>query len=424
MLRRSVKVQLILFVILTLVGVSYVGAEYVGLANGIGKSPCTVSADFADSGGIFSNAEVTYRGVTVGRVGTIHLTASGVRVDLNLSDCSDPRIPANSSATVADRSVIGEQYVNLTPAKAGGPYFSGGQVIPQSRTRIPVSTIELLRNFDALITSVDIPALQTAVSELGKAFSNRGQDLGSLLDSTGELVSAAQQNLPQTIDLINSAATVLQTQLDEAGPLRSFSHNLNLLSAQLKASDGDIRTLLDNGPGELSVISAFVTDNRTDLGVTLSNLVTVGDILVRRLDGTEEILELYPALAAGGPGILNTDPGVGRLGLVVNYPDQPADCGDPSKGSQGYEGTQRRQPNDTSPQAPNVSARCTAPRSSGVNVRGSANIPGGDPISTSASGTAYPRVQTSNTVLVGNVDTRARLMGDRSWLAILTTALS
>jgi phospholipid/cholesterol/gamma-HCH transport system substrate-binding protein len=84
MLRRSVKVQLILFVVLTLVGVSYVSAEYVGLFRGIGSNACTVSAEFPDSGGIFTNAEVTYRGVTVGRVGTLHLTKDGVIVDLKI----------------------------------------------------------------------------------------------------------------------------------------------------------------------------------------------------------------------------------------------------------------------------------------------------------------------------------------------------
>ena len=99
MLRRSVKVQLILFVILTLVGVSYVSAEYVGLFKGFGKDGCTISAEFPDSGGIFTNAEVTYRGVTVGRVGRLRLIDKGVKVDLNIDDCSGPKIPVSTSAT-------------------------------------------------------------------------------------------------------------------------------------------------------------------------------------------------------------------------------------------------------------------------------------------------------------------------------------
>ena len=46
---------------------------------------------------------------------------------------------------------------------------------------------------------------------------------------------------------------------------------------------------------------SFIKNNRTDLGVVIANLATTGQLLVRHLDGLEEVLELYPALAAGGP---------------------------------------------------------------------------------------------------------------------------
>jgi phospholipid/cholesterol/gamma-HCH transport system substrate-binding protein len=423
MLRISVRIQLALFVLITLAGVSYVSAKYVGLFHGVfGDNSCTVRADFPDSGGIFTNAEVTYRGVTIGKVGQIHLTDTGVRVDLNIDDCKNPRIPANTAAAVSDRSVIGEQYVNLIPADDNAPYLAGGSVIAQGRTTIPIAAQTLLRNLDLLANSVDIPALQTTVSELGRAFSNRGQALGQLLDSTNDLLGAAQANLPQTLALIRSSSTVLGTQLDEQGPLKSFAHSLNLLAQQLTASDPDIRNLLDNGPADLAVVRGFVQDNRTDLGVTLANLADVGQLLVRHLDGLEQILELYPALAAGGRTSLGAD-GVGALGVIVNYNDPP-DCGDPSKGQQGYQGTDRRPPGDLSPKAPNVGAHCTAPASSGVNVRGSANVPGGDPISESGGGVAYPRVTTASTVRVGNTSGKAALLGDRSWIGVLTTALN
>jgi phospholipid/cholesterol/gamma-HCH transport system substrate-binding protein len=74
-----------------------------------------------------------------------------------------------------------------------------------------------------------------------------------------------------------------------------------------------------------------------------------------------------------------------------------------------------------------VAAHCTAPPSTGTNVRGSANVPGGDPISTSGGGVAYPRVRTTATsdpIQIGTGLDGAGLVGDRSWLAILTTALS
>jgi len=423
MMTRSTKVRLILFVIVTLVGVSYVSAEYIGLTKGlIGAKGCTVSAEFPDSGGIFTNAEVTYRGVTVGKVGKLHLIDNGVRVDLHLDKCSHPKVPASAVAQVSDRSVVGEQYVNLIPPNGDGPYLSQGQVLPMRRNKLPVATQVLLANLDDLVNSVDLDKLQTTVSELGLAFNGRGIALGSLLDSSNDLLTAAEQNLPQTLALIRASSGVLQTQLDEGPAFASFNHSLNLLSAQFKASDTDIRSLLDNGPSDLSVVRSFIQNNKTDLGILFANLASTGQLLVRHLDGLEQILELYPALVAGGYTTAQNN--LGRLGFVIDpNPNNPPDCGDVQKGQEGYGGTRFRPPSDTSPQAPNTAARCTAPVSSGTNVRGSANIPGGDPISTAGGGKAYPRVTTANTVRVGDVGNSGAILGDRSWIAILTDGL-
>lgn len=424
MLRRATKIQLVLFLIITLLGVSYVGVNYVGLFRGfLSGGQCTVYADFPDSGGIFSNAEVTYRGVTIGRVGALKLLKNGVQVQLDIDDCHSAKVPVDTAAAVSDRSVIGEQYVNLIPPNGKPPYLKGGEVIPMKRTSIPISAETLLINMDSLVRSVNLKNLRITVDELGNAFANRGQDLGSLLDSQRDLLDAAEQNLPATIALIEQSGTVLQTQLDEQDPIASWAHSLNLLSAQLKKSDPDIRRLLDNGPSSLGVVRTFVENNRTDLGVTLANLATVGTLIVRHLDGLEEVLELYPALAAGGQSVVRKN-GTAALGLVLET--APRDCGDPKKGSEGYQGTVLRSPSDLSPAAPNVAAHCSAPESSGVNVRGAQNVPGGDPLSASGGDVAYPRGITHNTEKTPTLSTRldrAGILGGKAWVADLTSAL-
>jgi phospholipid/cholesterol/gamma-HCH transport system substrate-binding protein len=421
MLRRATKVQLILFVVITLVGVSYVSAEYVGLAKNLfGGSPCTVHADFPDSGGIFSNAEVTYRGVTVGRVGALHLVPNGVRVDLKIDDCTGTKIPASAAARVADRSVVGEQYVDLLPPNDDPPYLKGGAVIPMSRNTVPTATQTLLVNLDRLFSSVNTSQLRTTILELGTAFNGQGSDLAALLDATNDLVNASRANLPSTIALIDQSASVLQTQLDEGPAFTSFVGNLDLLSQQLKASDGDIRHLLDTTPSDLSVLKDFIEGNRTDLAVVFANLVDIGELLVRHRDGLEQVLELYPAMAAGGPTVLHDHRGA--LGNVMQTTQDPPDCGDPFKGRQGYEGTTRRDPDVVTPIAPNVAARCTAPISTGINVRGSAHVPGGDPVFVPGSVPAYPRVDTQN-LYVDTTLQNAYVLGPRSWEPILTAAL-
>jgi phospholipid/cholesterol/gamma-HCH transport system substrate-binding protein len=363
--------------------------------------------------------------VTVGKVGQLHLIKKGVRVDLQLNDCGSPKIPASTGAVIANRSVVGEQYVDLVPPNGKGPSIRAGAMIPMSRNKVPIATQTLLVNLDRLVKSVNLDNLRTTVTELGNAVQGRGGDLGRLLDATNALLATANEprNLDATIKLIDDSSTVLQTQLDSRDPLRSWTHSLNLLSAQLKKSDPDIRRLLTTGPSDLATVRDFISNNRTDFGATLANLSTVGNLIVRHLGGLNQVLELYPALAAGGPTALHDNEGA--LGLILQTTPDPQDCGDPLKDQEGYNGTARRSPNDLSPQAPNVSVRCTASASgaNAKNVRGSANIPGGDPISNSGGGRAYPRVVTKNTVAVGPSLGKSTALGDGSWLALLTDAL-
>jgi phospholipid/cholesterol/gamma-HCH transport system substrate-binding protein len=432
MLRRTTKIQLALFVIITLLGVSYVSAQYVGLAKYVvGDNGCKISADFTDSGGIFSNAEVTYRGVTVGKVGALHLNKTGDHIDLHLDNCSSPKIPASTGAIIANRSVVGEQYVDLVPpagTKSGqGPYIQANSNIPVSRTSLPTPTQTLLADIDKFVNSVHLDTLRTTVSELGKAVGGKGSDLGNLLDATNELLAAANDpaNLSATISLINDSASVLQTQIDEKEPLQSWTHSLNLLSQQLKASDGDIRHLLDKAPSDLDVVTKFVQNNGTDIGVTLANLITTGNLLVAHLPGVEEVLELYPALAAGGPTAFHNNQGALGLVLQKSITPDPQDCGDIKKSREGYNGSRRfpTGPGALAPAPANVAAQCTVPASTGRDVRGSRNVPGGDPVSITGGGYAYPRVVTDNTVRVGASLTKSSPLSDGSWLGLVTDSL-
>ena len=68
MITRRTRVQLVVFVLITLVGVSSVGARYARLDPMFVDTAYTVVAHFEDSGGIFAGAEVSYRGVRVGLI--------------------------------------------------------------------------------------------------------------------------------------------------------------------------------------------------------------------------------------------------------------------------------------------------------------------------------------------------------------------
>ncbi|MGW2930685.1 MCE family protein [Streptomyces sp. NPDC001156] len=419
MITRTIKAQLLAFATVTAVGVSYVGAEYTGLADDLLGRGYTVTADFAESGGIFPGAEVTYRGVPVGRVGDLRLNGSGVSVPLEIEDGA-PRIPADTLAVVADRSAVGEQYVDLQPRRSDGPYLMDGSPIPRSRTRVPLPVTDLVLSLDRLVNSVGKDDLRTTVDELGKAFSGTGPRLSRLVDSGNELVESATDSLPQTVSLIEDSRKVLKTQADEGSAIKSFSRDLAALTDRLKSSDGDLRRLIGNTAPAAQQVDSLLKSTRLDLPVLLANLISGGQVTVARLPGVEQALVTFPVVVAGSYTVVPGD-GTTHFGLVVNVDDPPA-C------TQGY-GTRRRDPADTSTRPANTGARCTAPRGSKTSVRGAQNAPGASSGSGSANQSAYvtpydPETGTATgpdgtPVEIGSTGGEQTVFGKESWQWLL-----
>jgi phospholipid/cholesterol/gamma-HCH transport system substrate-binding protein len=370
MIARTVKIQLSVFAGLAAIALMITGINYVGIDKMFWNKPYTVKAHFSASGGIFSNAEVTYRGVTVGRVGTLHLAKQGVIVDLKID--KGEQIPAQTHAQVEELSAVGEQYVDLRPNVDANtkPFLHNGSEIQLKDTSVPVDENTVLVDLNALFTSVPRDALSTTVDELGKAFNGAAQPLQNLITRGNEVVRAFQGNLAQTISLIEDAKSVLKTQIDVSGAFQSFAHDIADVSGTLRTSDADFRRLLDNGVLSATELNTLLKDNRSNLGPLLANLVTLGQIQVARLPGLDELLTLYPRVLSAGARVVQ-DPAKGaRFGLDL---DQFGVC------TKGYAPVSAQKPPDGSAAQQNrplpLNLGCSLPTSSPLTVRGSRNAP-------------------------------------------------
>ncbi|KQR98170.1 mammalian cell entry protein [Williamsia sp. Leaf354] len=375
--RFQVRQIIVLVVVATLFGV-VLAVKYARIDNLVGVGIYTVNADFRDSGGIFTNAEVTYQGVPVGRVGSLQLRPDGVRVALNL-DSGGPKVPATAQAVVANRSAIGEQYVDLRPSSVGGPYLKDGSVI--SDTSIPTPVQDVLASAVDFTDSVPLSDLNTVITELGKAFNGNGENLRVLVDSLANLSKSGNDNLPATISLIRNSDTVLSTQADQSDAILDWSKNLGLVTAQLATSDPDLRRLLTTGQTSATQIAALIERSGGDLTSVLRNLATD----VRNIRGTFPLVgPAINMLSSLSSGSYSTAPGDGtiRFGTVLET-NNPPDC------TVGYEGTQaiiaaekRKNPNfdiDYDDFAFNRDARCAVAQGNPTDVRGAQNARFADP---------------------------------------------
>ncbi len=369
MITKRTKVQLVIFVVITLLGVSYVGARYAQLDTLFYDQTYTVAAHFPDSGGIFAGAEVTYRGVNIGRVSSMDLTEDGVDVMLDIDDSEDS-IPSDTRALVGNRSAVGEQYVELQPQSNGKPYLTDGSEIQQADTAIPIQSSQWLLDTKQLVDSVPKQDLRTVVSEFGAAFKDGGDDLTRLIDSQTSFIETADDNFDLTKTLIHDSNVVLGTQLDKASDIRSFARDLALLSDTLVSSDADFRKVVTNGSVTATQLQRFIEENGVDLGKLINNLVLTGEVQIKHLAGIRMVLILYPYTVTGGFVVNAKSPDTGlydaHFGLILQQ--------DPVVCHHGYESTNERTPQQRSNAPMNEDAHCAEPPTAS-NPRGAQNAP-------------------------------------------------
>ncbi|MFH8514545.1 MCE family protein [Streptomyces gelaticus] len=385
MITLAIRLKNIAFLVIAVLVLGYLGVRYADLGHYIGlRSYYTVKVQLPRTGGLYTHSDVTYRGVSVGRVGPIELTDEGVEAELRIEKDA-PKIPDGLKAVVASLSSVGEQYVDLRPTRTGGPYLANGSVIDQVDTTVPAPVTDVLTSVNDLAGSVDLESLRTVVDEFGTAFEGRGDDLQVLLDTGSEFVRAADDALPVNTRLMIDGRTVLRTQAEQGEALKGFASGARELAAQLKGSDTDLRKLIAVAPDATGQISGLLRDLDPGFGVVVANLLTTSEVAVTRQRGMEELLVKLPAVAAAGASAI--DENGARFGMSVTF-FEPLPC------TAGYGGTVYRRGLDTTAGPPvNTKARCTSSPGTGINVRGSANAPRGG---------AVPEPARPGSMLLGN----------------------
>lgn len=296
------RVQLIVFTVVTVLAVGYGSIKYFDLGAVI-SPPFEVRAEFASSGGIYQRADVDLLGTRVGTVREI-IPGPGSGTTVVLALDHGVKIPRDVTATIGNKSAIGEQYVALAPRTAGGPILTDGDVIELDSTSSPIDVSVLLGDLNDLAASVPSKDLAVAMSELSTALTGVGPSIGNLIDNTDRLTRTSLDNVDDLNALIDEASTVLSTQLDKGAQTTQYLGALAGLAAELRRVDSSFGDLFVNGIRAGTEVSNLLADNQEALPVLLNQLVTLTTITADRLPAVRKTLTIFPwALEAGATGV-------------------------------------------------------------------------------------------------------------------------
>lgn len=316
---RDTRIRLIAFAIVSALGLTYVGGNYLGVVDRILGRGYTVNVVLPASGGIYEGAEVTYRGVKVGKVTKMSVAPTGLRVAVALEE--EARVPASSTVRVANLSAVGEQFISFEPTSASGPMLQDGSTIRGNAESLPVGEDVLLQHLSAFVSDLDSDDLNVVIKELGTAFRDNATPLRSMVDNAQLFLAEAQANQDETIALLRNAQTVLETQSEREDDIQSALDDLGKFTETLADSNDDIETVLEDAGPAAKEVELLVRTLRATLPAFLTHAIRISDVLDARLPALEQLLVTFPRLIAAGPNALtfdSTGQGFGRVNLNLN----------------------------------------------------------------------------------------------------------
>jgi phospholipid/cholesterol/gamma-HCH transport system substrate-binding protein len=303
------------------------GARLVGWLGGEDPEALVVTADFADTTGVYVGNDVTYLGVRVGEIVEVEPRGTTMRVEMQLDP--DTRVPADAGAEILQGSLVTDRFIELGPAWDGGPTLASGAHIAADHTRSPATVDEIAKAIDDLVLALD--------AGLGKG--GGGAGLGDMLATTAAALEGNGAHLRRALSESRDALEVLNSK---DADLTAVSQNLVQLVTTLGRRDRRIRDFTEATADTTGVLAdqrqelvatldsldrltrltnAFLKDNADVIGDDLAGLADVVGIVQDNQGSLEEAFDVMPTMAENFARAYDWD--LGRLRVQFAFSAGP-----------------------------------------------------------------------------------------------------
>jgi phospholipid/cholesterol/gamma-HCH transport system substrate-binding protein len=320
--------QKILTVAATVVALALLlsGARLLGWLGGDDPDDLVVTADFADTTGVYVGNDVTYLGVKVGEIVGIEPRGATMRVVMHLAP--DTRVPRDAGAEILQGSLVTDRYVELGPAWTDGPTLASGAHIAADHTRAPATVDEIAKAIDDLVLALD-----------GGPDGKDGKGLGNVLAATARTLDGNGPHLRAALAESRDALAMINAK---DGDLTAVTDNLVTLVGTLAERDRSIRDFtsaaadtgdvladqrqalvatLDSLDELTRLANRFLKQNGGVLGDDLKGLADVVSLVRSRQDSLAEAFDTMPTMAENFARAYDWD--LGRLRVQFAFSAGP-----------------------------------------------------------------------------------------------------
>jgi len=306
----------------------------------------TLTAEFPRTVSIYQGSDVRVLGVPVGKIDSV--TPSGTDVIVTMHYDADVQIPQDAKAVIISPSIVGDRFVQLTPAYDGGPVLASGTTLTQDRTAVPLELDQIYSSLDDLSVALGPKgankkgALTDLLDTAARNFGGQGRKFHRTIKSFSRLSGTLADNKDQLFGSVRELEGFVHTLARNDHTVRSFNGSLAQVSRMLKGERGDLAASLHNLGIAMRQVSGFVADNREILGKNITGLDRISQVLVKQRVALAETLRDAP-LALNNlaltynpeAGTLDTRANIGELGHQIQSDPATFLCGILTQANQG-----------------------------------------------------------------------------------------
>jgi phospholipid/cholesterol/gamma-HCH transport system substrate-binding protein len=303
-----------------------------------GEERKTLTAKFPRAVSVYEGSDVRVLGVPVGTVETV--TPSGTDVVVTMSYDPDVRVPADAQAVIISPSVVGDRYIQLTPAYDGGDVLADDATLELDRTAVPLELDQIYAGLDKLNVALGPTganrngALSDLLEVTAENFGGQGEQVNRTIRDFGKFSQTLSDNREEFFASARALQGFISTLAENDRTVRDFNQSLSDVSSMLEGEKEELAAALDNLATALGQVSTFVRENRESLGRNIQGLNRVSKVLVRQRDALDEILSVAPVALNNlaltynpQAGTLDTRANLGQLGSEIGADPATFLCG-------------------------------------------------------------------------------------------------
>ncbi|MCD0451444.1 MCE family protein [Actinocorallia sp. API 0066] len=279
------------FVVVAALLTGFIWAQIAG--SGFGDR-YEIKASFADVGGLVRGDLVKVAGAPVGRVKTVEVVAGRALVTMEVE--RDLRLPADSTAEVRWRNLVGQRLVYLVPGNGDGHLKDGDTL---TATKAVVDLGEIVNSLGPLTGALDPDQLNKILQATAAMLEGNGENISLMTTGLQQVVSTLAQRKDALTSILDTYSTLTATAVRRDEQIAGLIDDLVALTEAFAGN----KDVLAAAAVELAQVSAVldqvISGNQRELDRAIGNIDTVVRTAVGDIDALEQILR-------GLPGALRT----------------------------------------------------------------------------------------------------------------------